>query len=1092
MLKLQVVFLLTQWHPALAAGALATSSASYLATRPVPSRKLLHLTDASKTLMQVCDDVVRRYTRLYPEDDKLEIVQLQDANLCDLDPEYIVGDVFSSGDVMQVVVDNDLDVSTVLPDDPAGKQLQFYVTPSVLRLQEQLQSTPIGPPAPVLSRKRQLADFFDTFNLNIPKKPRASIWLLRELQVAPDTSSMPALDVQRKRPLQSRSVTSPQQAPPSHSSPWRDAFDESNISLPPPEEDTTLLDSANIIPQKKQPAPPSADLLTSPGGIEAKRVTSGMLSVPLHTQMDNDMKDLAQVTTSVSRAPISDSSDDISEDEVASQPRPSNPLEPVSEPPAKPKRGRPRKKPLEAPVAPPPAAAPAAVEEADVDTMTKEEIMGLFKNGMRIPAHLRNRLAKKDLKGVLKGVLKSLAIDMNDEGRITEAANAKAELEIRKNKRAAALRVAQKLAAKAPRKRNLSASSLLRASEKTDSSESRDANERIATKSDFTQNSQQEAPLQPKETYVATGLSAGPGGSEGPVAVAPAVQSKGQIPKLSSQAVPNGNAILTEPASDSAKRSKLSEIFDKMKSFDDKLSSHLASVDSSVAMEGIETATTSLKAVRNSNESLDSQPSAQNGTAKILPKLASTKARASDGVDSEMVDVSTSSKQHPEPTMDSMSVDNSLIADSTNISLSQVPLDKLSMSNKSVAEADTPTVPTSKPLSVLERARLDLKKRQESARRSSVSSSGGASSPKGDSSQASSVATPKSSKRQPKDEKTVAKATPASAKKQATEQERVKRRNEQLRLAKEALEKAKSGYVEGLIDNGVKATARPSQAVPVKQNIASSDEPTATVKPPQAAKSQDPSKASESPLQAQPELTSKEQTLSSTSSKAGHSVNVKPPITSTSASASASSSDSSDADSDSSSDSSDLDSGSESDHGTAKKKQPRVVAVPSSTVIKKPVATTAKPAPPFEAKQEKPNAITNAAPKHIHAKREVTKPSDGPKVQRMPTLTSLSDLALRGLPDVKDSDPHKQAPSQAQPVVKLPVKPITKSSTSPESSSSSESSTSSSSSDSDSDGDSESSSESADDRYINIKKLNKEKPKKKGGFFDLMKDVKKN
>lgn len=88
-------------------------------------KKFLHLTDPVSTVGEVCDALIERYNKLYPEADKLQIEGVQDNNTCDLDPDFAAGDVFLSGDIVRVLVDNLLpsysrETSTILPDSTTG------------------------------------------------------------------------------------------------------------------------------------------------------------------------------------------------------------------------------------------------------------------------------------------------------------------------------------------------------------------------------------------------------------------------------------------------------------------------------------------------------------------------------------------------------------------------------------------------------------------------------------------------------------------------------------------------------------------------------------------------------------------------------------------------------------------------------------------------------------------------------------------------------------------------------------------------------------------------------------------------------------
>lgn len=84
-------------------------------------KKFLHLVEPGSTIGQVCDALIQRYNKLYPEADPLQVEGIQDNDRCDLDPDFTAQDVFSSGDLVRVLVDNMLptysrETSTILPD----------------------------------------------------------------------------------------------------------------------------------------------------------------------------------------------------------------------------------------------------------------------------------------------------------------------------------------------------------------------------------------------------------------------------------------------------------------------------------------------------------------------------------------------------------------------------------------------------------------------------------------------------------------------------------------------------------------------------------------------------------------------------------------------------------------------------------------------------------------------------------------------------------------------------------------------------------------------------------------------------------------
>ncbi|KAG7662614.1 uncharacterized protein J8A68_003911 [[Candida] subhashii] len=69
-------------------------------------KRFLHLENPAIDLKEVKEQLDTRYKKLYPNEDKLEIEGLQDTDLCDLDPDYCLSDVFNSGDILRVTVRN--------------------------------------------------------------------------------------------------------------------------------------------------------------------------------------------------------------------------------------------------------------------------------------------------------------------------------------------------------------------------------------------------------------------------------------------------------------------------------------------------------------------------------------------------------------------------------------------------------------------------------------------------------------------------------------------------------------------------------------------------------------------------------------------------------------------------------------------------------------------------------------------------------------------------------------------------------------------------------------------------------------------------
>lgn len=69
-------------------------------------KKFLHLADPQSTIGEVCDALVTRYYKLYPDDKQLRVEGVQDNDRCDLDPDFCAADVFLSGDTLRILCEN--------------------------------------------------------------------------------------------------------------------------------------------------------------------------------------------------------------------------------------------------------------------------------------------------------------------------------------------------------------------------------------------------------------------------------------------------------------------------------------------------------------------------------------------------------------------------------------------------------------------------------------------------------------------------------------------------------------------------------------------------------------------------------------------------------------------------------------------------------------------------------------------------------------------------------------------------------------------------------------------------------------------------
>jgi len=75
-------------------------------------KKFLHFTDGDNTLLQLSNEILTKFDRLYPNfKESIEIVSLQDRHGCDLDSEFIIKDVFENDGVVLVILKDELDWS---------------------------------------------------------------------------------------------------------------------------------------------------------------------------------------------------------------------------------------------------------------------------------------------------------------------------------------------------------------------------------------------------------------------------------------------------------------------------------------------------------------------------------------------------------------------------------------------------------------------------------------------------------------------------------------------------------------------------------------------------------------------------------------------------------------------------------------------------------------------------------------------------------------------------------------------------------------------------------------------------------------------
>lgn len=90
-------------------------------------KRFLHLAHPSCDLNKVQEDVQVRYKKLYPDEQELSIERFQDNDLCDLDLDYPIEDVFNPGDILRVIVYNDF-VNQYMEASFVPKRIEYHPT----------------------------------------------------------------------------------------------------------------------------------------------------------------------------------------------------------------------------------------------------------------------------------------------------------------------------------------------------------------------------------------------------------------------------------------------------------------------------------------------------------------------------------------------------------------------------------------------------------------------------------------------------------------------------------------------------------------------------------------------------------------------------------------------------------------------------------------------------------------------------------------------------------------------------------------------------------------------------------------------------
>lgn len=79
-------------------------------------KRILHFTKNTNNLQQLCYEIIEKIGKMYPDlKTDIEIETLQDNNGCDLDPDFIIKDVFTTNNIVQVLLKNDIDWNEHVP-----------------------------------------------------------------------------------------------------------------------------------------------------------------------------------------------------------------------------------------------------------------------------------------------------------------------------------------------------------------------------------------------------------------------------------------------------------------------------------------------------------------------------------------------------------------------------------------------------------------------------------------------------------------------------------------------------------------------------------------------------------------------------------------------------------------------------------------------------------------------------------------------------------------------------------------------------------------------------------------------------------------
>lgn len=83
---------------------------------PQKMKRFLIFTKPANTLLELSEEILSKCEKMYPSlSEEIEITSLQDHNSCDLDPDFIVKDVFNLDNTVRVILKNDIDFENTEP-----------------------------------------------------------------------------------------------------------------------------------------------------------------------------------------------------------------------------------------------------------------------------------------------------------------------------------------------------------------------------------------------------------------------------------------------------------------------------------------------------------------------------------------------------------------------------------------------------------------------------------------------------------------------------------------------------------------------------------------------------------------------------------------------------------------------------------------------------------------------------------------------------------------------------------------------------------------------------------------------------------------